>query len=64
MYADKSVVKDINQMHQSSYGLEGLSHITVAGALAHGMKEVRDDSRNEIVHFPLDGRMHLRIPCM
>ncbi|CAM0949904.1 unnamed protein product [Alopecurus aequalis] len=37
---DKSVVKDINQMHQSSYGLEGLSHITVAGALAHGMKEV------------------------
>ncbi|XP_047050032.1 auxin-binding protein 1-like [Lolium rigidum] len=37
---DNSVVKDINQMHQSNYGLEGLSHITVAGALAHGMKEV------------------------
>ncbi|ONM33537.1 Auxin-binding protein 1 [Zea mays] len=27
-------------MPQSSYGIEGLSHITVAGALNHGMKEV------------------------
>ncbi|KAK3139913.1 hypothetical protein QOZ80_5AG0392510 [Eleusine coracana subsp. coracana] len=37
---DNSLVKDISQMHQSNYGREGFSHITVAGALAHGMKEV------------------------
>lgn len=37
---DNSVVKDINKMHQSNYGIGGFSHITVAGALAHGMKEV------------------------
>jgi hypothetical protein len=49
MSADNSVVKDINQMHQSNYGLEGLSHITVAGALAHGMKEVKDESNNQTV---------------
>ncbi|CAN6334216.1 unnamed protein product [Urochloa humidicola] len=35
-----SVVKDISKMQQSSYGIDGFSHITVAGALAHGMKEV------------------------
>uniref|UniRef100_A0A0D9XZX2 Auxin-binding protein 1 n=1 Tax=Leersia perrieri TaxID=77586 RepID=A0A0D9XZX2_9ORYZ len=37
---DNSIVKDISQMPQGSYGLEGLSHATLAGALAHGMKEV------------------------
>nr|QBH72357.1 auxin receptor ABP-like protein [Echinochloa crus-galli] len=37
---DNSLVKDIGQMQQSSYGIDGFSHITVAGALAHGMKEV------------------------
>nr|APX39095.1 auxin binding protein 1 [Zea mays] len=37
---DNSLVRDISQMPQSSYGIEGLSHITVAGALNHGMKEV------------------------
>ncbi|XP_062204744.1 auxin-binding protein 4-like [Phragmites australis] len=37
---DNSLVRDISQMHQSNYGREGFSHITVAGALAHGMKEV------------------------
>nr|APX39092.1 auxin binding protein 1 [Zea mays]APX39093.1 auxin binding protein 1 [Zea mays] len=36
---DNSLVRDISQMPQSSYGIE-LSHITVAGALNHGMKEV------------------------
>ncbi|KAL6623319.1 hypothetical protein ACP70R_033198 [Stipagrostis hirtigluma subsp. patula] len=37
---DNSLVKDISRMHQSNYGREGFSHITVAGALAHGTKEV------------------------
>ncbi|KAG8093177.1 hypothetical protein GUJ93_ZPchr0012g20965 [Zizania palustris] len=37
---DNSLVKDINRMYQSNYGREGFSHITVAGALVHGMKEV------------------------
>ncbi|KQJ86514.1 hypothetical protein BRADI_4g06030v3 [Brachypodium distachyon] len=37
---DNSLVKDINQMHQSDYGRKGFSHITIAGALAHGMREV------------------------
>ncbi|CAL4906305.1 unnamed protein product [Urochloa decumbens] len=37
---DNSLVRDISRMHQSNYGREGFSHITVAGALAHGMKEV------------------------
>lgn len=41
MYPDNSLVRDISRMHQSNYGREGFSHITVAGALAHGMKEVR-----------------------
>jgi hypothetical protein len=40
MCPDDSLVKDISQMHQSSYGIDGFSHITVAGALAHRMKEV------------------------
>nr|AMQ67845.1 auxin-binding protein 4 [Saccharum officinarum] len=37
---DNSLVRDISQMQQSNYGREGFSHITVTGALAHGMKEV------------------------
>ncbi|KAF8776484.1 hypothetical protein HU200_003189 [Digitaria exilis] len=37
---DNSLVKDIGQMQEGSFGIGGLSHITVAGALAHGMKEV------------------------
>ncbi|RLM99625.1 hypothetical protein C2845_PM06G30160 [Panicum miliaceum] len=39
---DTSLVKekDVGRMRQSSYGIDGLSHITVAGALAHGLKEV------------------------
>ncbi len=44
MYPDNSLVRDISRMHQSNYGREGFSHITVAGALAHGMKEVRKRS--------------------
>jgi hypothetical protein len=42
MYPDNSRVRDISQMQQSNYGREGFSHITVTGALAHGMKEVRN----------------------
>lgn len=40
IHPDNSLVKDINQMHQSDYGRKGFSHITIAGALAHGMREV------------------------
>ena len=40
MCADTSLVKDVGRMHQSSYGIDGFSHITVAGALAHELKEV------------------------
>uniref|UniRef100_A0A453K1D1 Uncharacterized protein n=1 Tax=Aegilops tauschii subsp. strangulata TaxID=200361 RepID=A0A453K1D1_AEGTS len=34
-------------MHQSNYGIGGFSHITVAGALAHGMKEVWNSDEHE-----------------
>jgi hypothetical protein len=40
---DNSLVKDVSKMYQSNYGREGFSHITIAGALAHGMKEVRNE---------------------
>ncbi|PKA55339.1 Auxin-binding protein 4 [Apostasia shenzhenica] len=33
-------VRNISKMAQSNFGRGGLSHITVAGALLHGMKEV------------------------
>lgn len=36
-------MKDVSKMYQSNYGREGFSHITIAGALAHGMKEVRNE---------------------
>lgn len=44
MCPDTWVVKDVGRMHQSSYGIDGFSHITVAGALAHGLKEVSSTS--------------------
>ncbi|RVX20456.1 Auxin-binding protein T85 [Vitis vinifera] len=34
------LVRKINELPQDNYGREGLSHITVAGSLMHGMKEV------------------------
>ncbi|KAK9139560.1 hypothetical protein Scep_009241 [Stephania cephalantha] len=34
------LVRDINALSQSNYGRGGLSHITVAGSLLHGLKEV------------------------
>lgn len=46
-------MKDISKMHQSNYGREGFSHITVAGALAHGMKEVRNKPLSA-VWLPVD----------
>ncbi|KAK9137130.1 hypothetical protein Sjap_007724 [Stephania japonica] len=33
-------VRDISALSQSNYGRGGLSHITVAGSLLHGLKEV------------------------
>jgi hypothetical protein len=44
-------------MQQSSYGIEGLSHITVAGALNHGMKEVMINPRAKLC-FPNNMRMN------
>ncbi|XP_042471209.1 auxin-binding protein 1-like [Zingiber officinale] len=37
---DTPFVRNISNMPQSNFGRGGLSHITVAGALAHGMKEI------------------------
>ncbi|XP_076915085.1 auxin-binding protein T85-like [Bidens hawaiensis] len=34
------VVRDITKLPQDSFGRPGLSHITVAGSLMHGLKEV------------------------
>ncbi|KAG8653840.1 hypothetical protein MANES_05G072000v8 [Manihot esculenta] len=34
------LVRNISQLPQDNYGIQGLSHITVAGAVLHGMKEV------------------------
>ncbi|CAA7047082.1 unnamed protein product [Microthlaspi erraticum] len=34
------IVRNISDLPQDNYGRPGLSHITVAGALLHGMKEV------------------------
>ncbi|KAJ4784978.1 Auxin-binding protein [Rhynchospora pubera] len=37
---DGSVVRNISEIPSGNYGRDGLSHITIAGAVAHGMKEV------------------------
>ncbi|KAL4588187.1 hypothetical protein LXL04_001069 [Taraxacum kok-saghyz] len=34
------LVRNINELPQDNYGRPGLSHITVAGSLMHGLKEV------------------------
>ncbi|KAG9457471.1 hypothetical protein H6P81_001979 [Aristolochia fimbriata] len=34
------LVRNINDLPQSDFGRAGLSHITVAGAVLHGMKEI------------------------
>lgn len=34
------LVRNISELPQSNYGRGGLSHITVAGSVLHGMKEV------------------------
>ncbi|XP_021906853.1 auxin-binding protein T85 [Carica papaya] len=34
------LVRNISELPQDNYGREGLSHITVAGSVLHGMKEV------------------------
>ncbi|KAK4741570.1 hypothetical protein SAY87_025158 [Trapa incisa] len=34
------LVRNISGLPQDSYGREGLSHITVAGSVLHGMKEI------------------------
>ncbi|KAK1558251.1 hypothetical protein Q3G72_000299 [Acer saccharum] len=34
------LVRNISELPQDSYGRAGLSHITVAGSVSHGMKEV------------------------
>lgn len=35
-------MRDISELHQDNYGRPGLSHITVAGSLMHGLKEVKN----------------------
>lgn len=39
-HAGLPLVRKITELPQDNYGREGLSHITVAGSLMHGMKEV------------------------
>lgn len=34
------LVRNISELPQDNYGRGGLSHITVAGSLLHGLKEV------------------------
>ncbi|XP_042067597.1 auxin-binding protein T85-like [Salvia splendens] len=34
------IVRNISEMGEDSYGLPGLSHITVAGSIMHGFKEI------------------------
>ncbi|XP_057782608.1 auxin-binding protein T85-like [Salvia miltiorrhiza] len=34
------IVRNISEMGEDSYGLPGLSHITIAGSIMHGFKEV------------------------
>ena len=36
------LVRNIGELPQDNYGRGGLSHITVAGSVLHGMKEVSD----------------------
>ncbi|KAH6821783.1 resistance to phytophthora 1 [Perilla frutescens var. hirtella] len=35
-----AIVRNISEMEEGSYGLPGLSHITIAGSIMHGFKEV------------------------
>lgn len=35
------LVRNISELPQDNYGRPGLSHITVAGSLMHGLKEVK-----------------------
>lgn len=39
-YAGLPLVRNISEIPQGNYGRAGLSHITVAGSIVHGMKEV------------------------
>lgn len=34
------IVRNISELPQDNYGRPGLSHMTVAGSVLHGMKEV------------------------
>ena len=43
-HAGLPLVRKIDELPQDNYGREGLSHITVAGSLMHGMKEVHNIS--------------------
>jgi hypothetical protein len=39
-YAGLPLVRNISEIPQDNYGRPGLSHITVAGSILHGIKEV------------------------
>lgn len=34
------IVRNISELPEDSYGIPGLTHMTVAGSVLHGMKEV------------------------
>lgn len=39
-YVGVPLVRNISELPQDNYGRPGLSHITIAGSVVHGMKEV------------------------
>jgi hypothetical protein len=39
-YVGLPLVRNISEIPQDNYGRPGLSHITVAGSILHGIKEV------------------------
>jgi hypothetical protein len=46
-------VRNLTERGQDSYGRPGLSHMTIAGAVHHGMKEVLLSSFKEVRYFAL-----------
>ena len=60
------LVRNINELPQDNYGRPGLSHITVAGTLMHGLKEVTNSTTNHHVklkHYSLYAFMTFSQMC-
>lgn len=56
------LVRNISQLPQDNYGIQGLSHITVAGAVLHGMKEVcKCNLPENLLHLSADSTIRCTI---